>query len=551
MIDLRQAAFSYRSGRPPVIRNISLRIEPGEKVLVVGRNGAGKTTLSKLLAGLIPHVERGEMSGDYLLDGTSVREHRYRDIVRRVAVLFQDFEAQIVSTGVLDELLFYPLNTGLDYATASERVRALAARFSLEHLLDREMGELSGGEKQKIAFLALLAVNPSVLILDEPFTDIEPATQEALLDFLNGYAGTVVLFEQVLDYHAYFDRVIVLCNGEVLRDGDRDIVADARVLDAAGLAMPALCRLGLSRRPVSVEECASIAKRRCSFDRKAHAAIIARDERSIAAAGEPLIEVRNLTFAYPGCARPVLDSVSLDIRRGDFVTVIGANGSGKTTLMKLVAGILPFADGDILFRGKSIRDDPGFAGTVGYVYQNPDNQIFAETVFDEVGFILKMRGVAGHELESRVSGILSRMGLADRRDADPFALPKGDREKVACASIIVGEPEVIILDEPTTGLDYPSLAELMGIVSTLHRAGITILMITHSMETAAAYGSTILSMNEGRVLFYGNKREFFSNDALIEAARIKRTDIMDLSMRLNGRMLMDAEEFRACWKRKR
>jgi len=244
-----------------------------------------------------------------------------------------------------------------------------------------------------------------------------------------------------------------------------------------------------------------------------------------------------------------LDHIDLDIRAGDFITVLGANGSGKTTLMKLIAGILDAGEGDIRYRGRRLKEFP-VAGKIGYVYQNPDNQIFAETVFDEIAFILRMREMAEAEIQERVDAILMNMGLFDWKQTDPFSLPKGDRQKVACAAILAGEPDLLILDEPTTGLDAPSLKGLMKTVSRLNRNGKTIVIITHSMETAADYGNTILAMGRGEVLYYGDKRRFFENDRLLKSARARRTEIMDVSMQLNGKLLLNEHEFISCWKKR-
>ncbi|MCX5882716.1 MAG: ABC transporter ATP-binding protein, partial [Deltaproteobacteria bacterium] len=189
-------------------------------------------------------------------------------------------------------------------------------------------------------------------------------------------------------------------------------------------------------------------------------------------------------------------------------------------------------------------------GKVGYVYQNPDNQIFAETVFDETAFILRMRGMAEAQIQDRVDAILTHMGLFDRKQSDPFSLPKGDRQKVACAAILTGEPDLIILDEPTTGLDYPSLKGLMESVAILNQNGKTIIIITHSMETAANYGNKILALSQGEIFYYGDKRKFFEDEHLIGMGKACRTEIMEMTLKLNGKLLLNEKEFLMCWKKR-
>jgi energy-coupling factor transport system ATP-binding protein len=529
-----------------VLRSINLSIGASEKVLVAGNNGAGKTTLSKILSGVIPHLEKGASEGEYLYKEKKIGEYRYKDLVKEISILFQDFEAQIVSTSVREELLFYPLNIGLPYKAALARVDALCERFDVKDLLFKNVTDLSGGEKQKIALLSLLGVETGILLLDEPFTDIDPLSQEFILDFLRkgSQERTIVLFEQTLDYYEFFDRVIVLRDGEILYDGDAGVVADAELLEKACLGAPGICRVFPGLPHADISERIDAFKKTHRFDETACMEI----EKEKKPASQTIIEVRGLSYRYKESNEYALRDIDLKIEEGDFISVLGANGSGKTTLMKLLAGILDFREGEILMRGRSAKGKNKVAGKVGYVYQNPDNQIFAETVFDEIAFILKMRKEDPGAIEEKVNRVMEAMGLGLKKDADPFTLPKGDRQKLACASIMVAEPDILILDEPTTGLDYPSLKSLMEIVRRINENGGTVLIVTHSMEVAASYGEKILVMRRGAISYYGEKRRLFADDSVLRGARLKRTEIMDLSLSLNGRLLLNEREFLSCWR---
>lgn len=263
-----------------------------------------------------------------------------------------------------------------------------------------------------------------------------------------------------------------------------------------------------------------------------------------------IIQVKNLVFAYPGTAENALSGASFEIKKGEFLAVVGANGSGKTTLMKIIAGIYPdFSGGEIYYNGVSIRRNMA-PGRAGYVYQNPDNQIFSETVFDEIAFALRVKGAAEPGVREKVNAIMKTFGLEGKSGADPFSLPKGDRQKVACALVLVIEPQVIILDEPTTGLDRNSYDGLMEIIRDLNSRGRTIVAITHSMEAAAGFGERILALSGGRVVYEGDKRKFFSDAALMKAANVKPTGIMEASMALNGNILLNHGEFALCWRKK-
>ena len=544
MIAIENLSFRYRMDLPHVLNGIDLNIAEGERVLVAGKNGAGKTTLSRIISGLIPRVESGFVEGNYLFRGQPISGYSPRDLVREVAVLFQDFEAQMVSTVVREELVFYPLNTGTPYSEALDHARHLCMDFRMENMIEREINSLSGGEKQKIALLSLLSQSPSLLILDEPFTDIDPASQESIMGFLSkgGYCGGMMLFDQSLEYHDYFDRIIIMKDGKILYDGNSEIVADRGLLFQAGLEAYGIFKVIDSGYIEKREDIIEHIRQTRVFDSDAFQTIVSSPQP----AATSIIDVVSLSFAYPKNRNDTLKHICLQIEQGDFITVLGANGSGKTTLMKLVAGILDIQDGDILYHGRSLKKFP-VIGKVGYVYQNPDHQIFAETVYDEAAFILRMRRTAEDQIQEKVHSVLLLMGLLDKKEADPFSLSKGDRQKLACASIIVGEPDVIILDEPTTGLDYPSLKGLMGSLEELNGQGKTIIVITHSMETAANYGNRIMVLDQGEVIYYGDKRPLFCDPDLMEKGRMRQTEIMEISLLLNGRLLLNEKEFSRCW----
>jgi energy-coupling factor transport system ATP-binding protein len=545
MIELKELSFKYKQNLPYVLKGINLSIKPGEKVLIAGKNGAGKTTLSKILSGLIPHAESGMIEGEYNYCGKPMKDHSRRDVVRELSILLQDFEAQIVSTSVKEELMFYPLNLGKSYKESSHKAGRTAEIYGIGGIYERNIAELSGGEKQKTALVSLLTAGPEILILDEPLTDMDPASQEQIFELLMEFAGTLIVFEQSVDFYRYFDRIILIKDGAVILDGGKTAAADEAPLKKAGIGVPPVFYL-TGKYSGGIAQAAQQAASMYEFDAEKYSRISAGRVDS----AEKIVEIRNLSFNYPGGSVNALDNVSLEIRKGDFITLLGENGSGKTTLMKLICGILTgYRQGEILYRGRDIRINP-VLGEIGYVYQNPDNQIFAETVFDEIAFGLRTRRVAEDIVRKKTMDIMEVFGLADKRDADPFSLPKGDREKTACASILVSGPEVVILDEPTTGLDYPSLKALMEIICGLNAAGRTIIIITHSMEAASAYGWKAAAMASGKMEFCGDKRRLFSDAALMEKVRIKRTPVMELGLEMNGRLVLNEEEFMKCWRKK-
>lgn len=545
MIDIQNLSFRYKETLPHVLKDLNLSIKPGERILVAGKNGAGKTTFSKILSGLIPNPESGILEGVYKFNGLPLKDLSRREIAGNISILLQDFEAQIVSTSVREELLFYPLNLGKSYPESLDAAVETASGYGIDALYDRNIAELSGGEKQKTALASLLTAKGSFLILDEPLTDMDPASQELILELLEDYPGTLIVFEQSVEYYRYFDRIILLKDGVIKADSGRETAARKSVLESCGLAAPPVFSI-TGRFSGSIREAAAQARDIYRFDEVKYSEIsAAREDRT-----ENLIEIQNLFFKYPGSDQYALENVSLDIKKGDFITLLGENGSGKTTLMKLTAGIYKdFTQGRILYKGQDIKKQT-IAGEITYVYQNPDNQIFAETVYDEIAFALRTRGESEETVREKVSAIMELFSITGKKESDPFSLPKGDREKIACASVLVAGPEVIILDEPTTGLDIRSVKALMEIITGLNKRGKTVIIITHSMETASLYGYKTAAMAGGRLLFHGDKREFFKNPALLERVKAKRTPLMDLSLEMNQAFLLNEDEFNACWKKK-
>jgi energy-coupling factor transport system ATP-binding protein len=534
MIHLKDISFKYKKDLPYVLKNININILNKEKILIAGPNGAGKTTLSKILSGILPKIENGVLKGDYFFNNKNVNDLTCQEILKKTGILLQDFESQLVTTTVKEELIFYPLNKNISYTDALKSAQRLAENFKIENIFNRDTSELSGGEKQKVALLSLLTANPEIIILDEPFTDIDPKTREDIIDFLmQEFVDKVVLvFEQTLNYFEYFDRIIIINNGEIIFDGNKKDLFNCKKVENAGLELPFV------KKYFNGVDAVDFIKNNYIFDEEKYLNLLKDTEKS----NETVILIKGLFFKYQGINDCVLKNINFEIKKGDFIIVAGPNGSGKTTLMKIIAGIISNKQGEIK---KSINDLK-----ISYIYQNPDNQIFADTVFNEVSFILKTSNINTDIIKQKTEDILKLMGLFDKKDEDPFNLPKGDRQKIACASILIAEPDVIIMDEPTTGLDIPSLNSLMSIVEELNNKGKTVIIITHDMDVVSKYGNKILVMLNGEILYYGNKYGVFENDEILIKANIKRTDIMNLTYKINNKLLLNEKEFNICWRKK-
>jgi energy-coupling factor transporter ATP-binding protein EcfA2 len=526
-------------------------VRPGERVCVLGPSEAGKSTLALCLQGLIPRLIKGEFRGRIEVDGVLTTTCRPRQLAGRVGILLQDFEAQLFSTRVDQEVAFGPENLGLPREELRRRVRECLALAGLDGLDDREPATLSGGEKQLLALAAVLALEPKLLVLDEPTTDLDPVRVEELLATLDRLSRTrdfaLVFLGEDPRLARFCSRIVLLARGKILADGPAgEVLREVERLRRLGLnppELPALFHdLGQGALPLTLAEAVDQA-RGLGWDRLSQA-----DTASPPASpgqapddggrGRPphegeILALRRVTFAYPD-GRPVVQDFSLAFRERELTAILGPNGSGKTTVLKLLRGLLTPQAG-------KVWQPPGQNFRVGYVFQNPDYQLFAEEVWEEVAFGVRLLGLPPPEVEHRVTTALTRVHLLDRARDDPFSLTKGQRQRLAVAGVLALAPRVIILDEPTTGLDHREQRDLLGLARELHAQGHTVIMVTHSMWAAATYARRLVVLLDGRVLLDGPVRQVLTDEALLARARLVPPAVVQLSRALGFTALTPAE----------
>jgi energy-coupling factor transport system ATP-binding protein len=516
--------FRHRGAAADALAGVDLTIAPGETVVLLGASGAGKSTLCLAANGLAPHFVRGVLGGRVLTAGRDTRTHAPRSFAADVGVVFQDFESQIFASTVELEAAFCPENLALPAAEIRARVDGALARVGLAGLQRRSPTTLSGGQKQRLVLAAALSGGPRLLVLDEPASDLDPAGRaevHAVARSLRSQRATALLIaEPETEEAARADRVAVLSQGRVVLDGPPgEVLCRVDALRAAGVPIAAAAevteRLGL---PVTADPAGAAERIRDAGWRPR----ATRPARPVAAAGPVRLAARGLSFSYPG-GPPVLEGIDLEIRAGEIVAILGSNGSGKSTLARLLAGLLPAPRGSVLLAGNDPAERPrGEAGRIaGFVFQNPDHQIFAESVEAEVGFGPRLQGLGTRETRALVEESLAAVGLHEHRGADPFLLSKGGRQRVAVASVLATRPEVLILDEPTTGLDHREVDEMMALVRRLNEGGHTIVMITHAMRVAAEHARRIVAMAGGRIVADGPPAEVFHRPDLLGAAALK------------------------------
>jgi energy-coupling factor transport system ATP-binding protein len=452
-----------------------------------------------------------------------------------VALVSQDFEAQLFATNALQEVAFGMEQLGIERAEMLRRIPAALRLVGLEGFDERDPVTLSGGEKQRLAIAAVLALEPQILVFDEPTTDLDPLGKEQIFDVLASLRReryTIVLVEHEITAAERADRLVLMSEGRIVADGPpREVLPNLELLESVGVRPADLDRigrgLGWAERPDSLDGACALAAPLLD------ARTVSADGGGEAVSQPVILEAENVRHLYADRSRAALDGVSLEIRAGEFIALIGQNGSGKTTLAKHLNGLLLPTSGRVLLRGEDVQKLPldRVAKDVGYVFQNPDHQIFADTVGEEVSFALRNFGVAPEEMARRSDTALAAVGLTGMEAEDPFLLGKGQRQRLAVASLLALQPRVLILDEPTTGLDYREQRRMMDLLCKLHRSGMTLIVITHSPWVVAEYAERGVLISGGRVRFDGPLRRLFAEEALLAECHFRLPEVTRLSLR--------------------
>lgn len=529
-LDIRR--FRYRRSESDALTGVRLSVPAGGFLGVIGRNRAGKSTLACCLNRGVPAFFRGEFDGTVRLNGQDIDGRTMATLAQTVGLVFQDFESQLFSSDVLRECAFIAENLAVPPDEIRRRCEDRLSALDLWSRRDREPSSLSGGQKQRLALACVLTSEPSILALDEPTTDLDGESVSQLLEALRQErdAGrTVVFITHELDQLADADQVAVMDGGRMVASGPAaKVLSDVPLLRGAGIEPPQLSALfhtlELPERPRTVEEAEALL-RAGGFNRASDAPYEAVPTQEIA-------RIHNVRFGYePGKA--VIDDFDLSIQAGTVTALLGRNGSGKTTLVKILAGILPPWSGSVSVDGVdlAVAPIPQRPSLVGLVFQNPDHQIFSQTVFEEVAFGPRHQAISEDAVLERVEWALERAGLSDRSDADPFAMTKGERKRVALASVLACRPRLLILDEPTTGLDAPERETMMTSLRRLAEEGHGVLVITHHIALACAYADRVALIDGGRRLCDAPSAEVFGHADLVRRAGLTLPAAVELGLR--------------------
>lgn len=560
ILTLSDLAFTYRDAPKPALDQINYRHRRGEFTVIVGETGAGKSTLCRCLNGLIPSFTKGRLDGSLRVSGhrESERPHVY-ELARIVGLVFQDFEAQLFSTNVELETAFALENFAVDPDQMKTRVEQALNRVGLSGFEQRDPSSLSGGEKQRLAIASVLAGSPSLVVMDEPTTDLDPVGKRGIFrlaqDMRNEIEG-IILVEHETEHVLSADRILLMHEGRIVQEGPPgEILADPRKVERHGVrplqTTVLLSELGLETDALTIQDAAArIRSAGWQVRPSAQESLDGTCRRE--PPHEPrqsVVRVENLVYRY-GEAPPAVDGVSLDIAAGEFVALVGQNGCGKTTLAKHLNGLHAPTEGEVRVLGRSTFDWtlPELGRRVGYVFQNPDHQIFANTVRDEVAFGARNYGFSEEEAGEKVDAALAETGLSGRDLEDPFNLTRGERQQLAVASVLATDPEILVLDEPTTGLDYHGQVAILDLVRRLNESGRTVVMITHSMWVVAEYADRCVIMSGGRVVQDADVRTCFSNPALLESLYLEAPEAVRLGYEF-GLVARSVGEIAGCLER--
>ena len=517
-LEIENLVFTYRIRTTPAIENINLSINPGELMLVAGASGSGKTTLMRCINGLIPRSYTGTIAGDVKLFGTPIDELSMSELSQTVGTLLQDPERQIVSSHVLNEVAFGLENLAWERKKIIQRVDETLDFLNISHLRDRETFTLSGGERQKVALAGILAMNPKILILDEPLSSLDPASaREALILFrkLADDGISIMLVEHRVDEVLAIkpDRVFYLDEGkEIYRGNPAGLFYTANYHRIKLPAEIILERAKSEGQPVNFNP-----------------AIVKLTEIN---QDDKLLEFKDVSFRYDPTLPEVLHNISFDINRGDVIAVLGHNGAGKSTLVKHALGLLKPTEGEVLLRGVPTSENTvaRAAQTVGYVFQSPGHMLFAPTVEEELAFGPENLKLPPAEVKENVDWAIKTVNMGEYADSPPLALSYGQQKRVSIASILSMRTRVLVMDEPTAGQDYWNYRFFMDSIFEMPGFG-SIVFITHDVDLAVVYANRILLLSEGELVSDGSPPEVMADEKMLNRCRVLPTSLLDINLK--------------------
>lgn len=563
IVDFNSYNFKYKSQKDFSLFDINLSIKKGEKIVIVGPSGSGKSTLAKSLNGQIPNSFDGDILGQISIDGKDLKSSSIFDLSLSVGTVLQDTDGQFVGLTVAEDIAFSLENDCINKEEMEKIVHKWAKELNISKLLERKPKDLSGGQKQAVSIAGVLVSDVPILLLDEPLANLDPksgrATMKLVRDLAERLGYTVVVIEHRLEEALLLnpDRIIAVSDGRIVFDGCVEDILKADKLDQIGIRKPlyidALSYAGLDLKKYErISKVDDLDLSKDDLEILTTWASKVKKEK-IVKSREKIIEIKNLDFAYSN--ENILENINLTINKGEIVSIVGPNGAGKSTLAKLMCGFIRPNRGEILIDGidsknLSIKE---IADKIAFVLQNPNSMISKTMIYDEVAFGLRIRGLEEEEIQKRVEEVLKICGLYPFRNWPISALSYGQKRRVTIASILILNPDLIILDEPTAGQDFSHYTAMMEFIRRLNRdLSLTILMISHDMHLIQEYTDRALVVCDKKILADLSPAELFSREKLIDQSNLAPTSLYKLGKKLEALSALDfIESFIAYERRKK
>ena len=542
VISFEDFSFQYRAQKKPTLTGINLNIYPGEKVLIAGPSGSGKSTLAGCINGLNPFSNPGESTGKLIVDGVDAMQSSIFELSAHVGTVLQDPDGQFIGLTVGEDIAFALENSCTPQDKMHEITKHAAELVGIEHHLDYAPHELSGGQKQRVSLAGVMVDEVKILLFDEPLANLDPAAGKQAIELIDEIQKktdtTVLIIEHRLEDVLWrnVDRIVLVNDGTILADLTPDELLSTNLLRDNGIREPLYIT---AMRYAGID----ITKKK----KPAHADSVVLDEsdqkklRNWFSAqpfspkepeGAPLLEVKNLSFGY-NKGQQTLKNVSLSVKKGEMVSIVGRNGAGKSTFSKLVCGFEDPNQGEIFFEGQDLLKENirSRAKKIGYVMQNPNQMISKTMIYDEVALGLQKSGKSEEEIRAKVEETLKICGLYPFRNWPISALSFGQKKRVTIASVLVQDPKLIILDEPTAGQDFKHYTEIMEFLRGLNEQGVTVIMITHDMHLMLEYTPRALVFSDGQLIDDCRASQVLCNPELVARAALKETSLFTLANR--------------------
>ena len=542
IIEFKDYSFKYRSQVEPTLLDINLSIYPGEKVLIVGPSGSGKSTLAHCINGLVPFSFTGESTGSLKIEGQEPKELGLFGLSKLVGTVLQDTDGQFIGLTVAEDVAFSMENDCIAQDEMFERLDRVAKTMIIKNLMENAPNALSGGQKQRVSMAGVIVDDVDILLFDEPLANLDPATGKRAIDLIDRIHKknntTILIIEHRLEDALYrdVDRIVVVGDGRIVADVRPDELLTGPVLKEQGIREPlyitalkyAGCRIDKADLPQHIESMNLLPYKEKVQNWYDRVQLTKKTPNR-----EPALEIRDLSFSYtPG--QPVLSHIDFSIFRGEMVALVGKNGAGKSTLASLICGFMQPDQGEIYLNGDNLA---GYSikergEKIGLVMQSPNQMISKPMIYDEVALGLRVREVAEEKIKERVFETLKICGLYPFRNWPVSALSFGQKKRVTIASILVMNPEVLILDEPTAGQDFRHYTEIMEFLRKIHeKLGITIIMITHDMHLMLEYTDRAIVIADGKMLADDTPAHILTNEEISDRAYLKKTSLYDLAVK--------------------